>query len=713
MADEKNFPAGDKSGEAEQIINEEIEKSEEVEENVAVEEKRVPSEDGKVKTSREVWRDFDDGDFWDMGEPRKKTYSKPSFSPGSLDVADVERVKVDLGGGKSEIEEKAVYSREAIPKRDSEYDPEMGKTLLYNGVSKLVKEIEAIKAKDDSSSGEKKEKKPVTVLIGGEDNRDVGSSGRVIRTVDGQRSVSGYSYGSYSRARKQRRVGVGDSGDQSRLRRGGNTDGSTVQREVKYEPGGAFIKGVTIKDWSSETDFYSRFAEDVEVSRKRVSRYPYTVDIPEVKFFSYVPQFSHMTRSQIEYYDWVKECIAHGKYPECDLSYIQLYVFELINEPDGDAGENNRRAEVLTALLLKYQRDFRDKYPLFMCNLSDWLADYCLIHEISVPSGLIPYLPEIVARSQIKEFYLDGIFREYSGDEVRLYRSLTDVFTYSMSDYDYKTSRYYTQYKSEYDELIPGAVAAVLKSQYEGRRGIFGFGRTYRMVRDSYVGAVASIRSKKRIELELSSCIRLESTRDIMTKAIKYSENKVREAYGLKSKLLAKQVDIRDADVIDRYFAPVLEKSGAKRKKSLDEKYMPEGYMANYEAETAGFDVAAAEAIERESWVNTERLVVAEEDADLSMAADEVGGDTVAIGSGGDGGDAGNVVDWVILGAVKAALDGRFRQYAREAGIYEGELTDRVNTVFLEVIGDVLIEDGEVIEDYRDDAVEWVEKNGG
>ena len=62
----------------------------------------------------------------------------------------------------------------------------------------------------------------------------------------------------------------------------------------------------------------------------------------------------------------------------------------------------------------------------------------------------------------------------------------------------------------------------------------------------------------------------------------------------------------------------------------------------------------------------------------------------------------------VIKEAVGAALDGNFRAWSKEHGFYEGELADRINNIFLEVIGDIILENFELIEDYREDVEEWM-----
>ena len=62
--------------------------------------------------------------------------------------------------------------------------------------------------------------------------------------------------------------------------------------------------------------------------------------------------------------------------------------------------------------------------------------------------------------------------------------------------------------------------------------------------------------------------------------------------------------------------------------------------------------------------------------------------------------------------AIRAALLGEFRLYCRRNNLYEGEAADRVNNIFLEEIGDIILENTgsgfELIEDYREDVENWL-----
>ena len=68
--------------------------------------------------------------------------------------------------------------------------------------------------------------------------------------------------------------------------------------------------------------------------------------------------------------------------------------------------------------------------------------------------------------------------------------------------------------------------------------------------------------------------------------------------------------------------------------------------------------------------------------------------------------------DQQIRDGLRAALAGQFRAWCRENNLYEGEAADRINTLFLDELGDVVLEDSgsgfTLIEDYREDVEQWL-----
>ena len=93
--------------------------------------------------------------------------------------------------------------------------------------------------------------------------------------------------------------------------------------------------------------------------------------------------------------------------------------------------------------------------------------------------------------------------------------------------------------------------------------------------------------------------------------------------------------------------------------------------------------------------------------AETIISADEPTADIIAEP------ESAPAADDIITGGVASALRGRFREYCRENGLYDGEAADRINTLFLDIIGDILLEDPgdgyRIIEDYREDAENWLQ----
>jgi hypothetical protein len=69
--------------------------------------------------------------------------------------------------------------------------------------------------------------------------------------------------------------------------------------------------------------------------------------------------------------------------------------------------------------------------------------------------------------------------------------------------------------------------------------------------------------------------------------------------------------------------------------------------------------------------------------------------------------------DSVIIDGITAAMSARFREYCRENSLYDGEVADRINTLFIDIIGDIVLEDTgagyQIIEDYREEIEDWLQ----
>ena len=616
------------------------------------------------RTSDVPEREEPSDSFWNLGKPKPKVYAKPDFAGHSLTVTDVAGA-----------------------------DPEPEKVPVKTASAERILPREEFEAKHGAS----------------------GSSGRVVNTVDGYRAVPTSDYRRRSVTGRQTHAAPKKDPVKKRVM---NPEDSLVR---SYRPEGFLIDKIDVRRWESEVEFYGRFTADARLSHAASPVNPPDTRITPEPFFSYVPQYAHMTAKQVESYRWIRENIRLGRTPSCDLPYILLYIYEIINLPDVILPENG--VKLLTRIWLGYRKSI-PRLDSLMC---EWFADYCMIHAQPMPEEIVPILREIVPKAQFKEFYLN--LRENELPEIG--RILIEV----SSDYDFRGSRYYSPNRDAYEEHIPKAVAAATQTQLKEKRGVFAFDRTYKMTRDSYCGAIVSSGIKRRIDLEFRSFTRRADSRDQVTGLVKYAENRLRQVVGVKAKLGVDGISAEDMAIIDAYFAPMIPEK--KQKRPAEDAYMPADYMKNYESEDSGFDFSAALAIEQESWVNTSRLTgdefqetpaVPEYEPDVPVTVEgEISGDEeIPVTELPEPADAPPIpetndtqteettesADEMIRAGLRAALDGRFRAWCRENNLYEGEMADRINTVFLDELGDVVLEDGgsgfTLIEDYREDVEQWL-----
>lgn len=658
-----------------------------------------------------------DDDFWNLGRPKPRVYKKPDFSDAPVEMTDVNdtvEISYDVTGPEK---------IDASAHRSADLPVQRGSSSRLN--YRPADNTDLIGTLSDSLSADNSPEPPGTPETIAMNGMTIPRTSTSV-TSDGRQTIVHDAPPRYRTASYKRQSGFHPQKTaqetESMERRKRHTGDEVL---AKYSGTGLLLREVEIRSWTSDIDFYERFMENAEKSHDAAPSVPYTADYPPVKYFSYVPQYSHMSRAQLDFYRWIRENIRHGRYPACDPSYIQLYIYEILNLPERIPPEYG--AKQLADIWLHYRRT----EPRLDGYLCEWLPDYCLIHHCPLPEKLKAILPEIVPKAQFKEFYFDLNPANASEDD---YLTLAKTLIEASSDYDYRRSRYYSDNRDAYEEHLPHAVAAVIGHAITdgSGRGVFSREKTYKMSRDSYCGAIVSIDVKRRMNIEFCSFTRSADTRRAMTAIVKYAENKLRLTLGIKAKLGVDGILAEDSALIDAYFAPMLPQKTVKPK---EDRYMPEDYLKNYESEDSGFDFGAAAEIERLSWQNTTLLTqgefdgipeieeTREETPDRSEPVPPPEKITVpeepelpekhpAENSAVSADDSGE--DRFLREALTAALNGSFHDFCRDHQIYDGVLADRINTKFLDILGDIVLEENgksySIIEDYREDIETWMEE---
>ncbi len=455
---------------------------------------------------------------------------------------------------------------------------------------------------------------------------------------------------------------------------------STQTRDYSHSP---LLYRVCVYPWPQKYNFYQRFCYDAE--RFFAVR---GQECPRAEYFSYIPQYAQLSADQMRWYLWFRERIRRGEYPDdVDFPYILLLIYEIINLPHKLPPEKG--AEQLSGIWLAYRR----RHPELDKYLSEWMCDYCLVHEIPLPESLHPILPAIIRRASFKEFYIASLPSQ--GEEISL--SPASLMA-AASDYNYTLSKYYADNRAAYDDFIPKAVAAAARA--EGIAPTPSSMRQAKTERDAFCGSLCAQTVKRRIVVEYYSFARSYEMRTRVTLAVKAAENMVRRSLKIKSRL---NVPGEDAIVraVQAFAASALSWERSPRKIEEDTSY--ERY---YDAPTTGIDFALSHQIEEESWENTARLTDGE--TEEIAAAEPTPPPAPAEESEEE-------LSPAMRELLTALLSGEYlTEWCRRQTTRQNpqSLADQINEMAADRIGDIVLEsDGDnwtLIEDYREDIASWI-----
>ena len=348
---------------------------------------------------------------------------------------------------------------------------------------------------------------------------------------------------------------------------------------LEYAPDNALVRCVRIYPHKSNFRYYESFVRDAARLYGIKGE-----ECPRVPFFSYVPQYTQMNRAQLCWYLWWRENARQGNYLDTDYSYVLLYLYEIINLSDiMDAAESQSQ---LCRLWVRYRTIFRqmDSY------LPDWICDYSLIHRLPPPDSQTGItLSAVMTHCTLKEFYVP------CGGEGGYLLALLAF----CSNYDYKKSKFYNEASADlFDRAVMGALALVTE-HLSGDGKLFSNANMddSRMIRDAYTGALCAHRTKCRIEVEYCSFSRSHELRFFITDVVKYTENQVRSALGVRSRLTIYALPTSIRALLDTYLRGILPKRMSQKARTESS----EEYEKLYDLQKTELSLSNAASIEKMS----------------------------------------------------------------------------------------------------------------
>ncbi len=481
----------------------------------------------------------------------------------------------------------------------------------------------------------------------------------------------------------------------------------------QYEPQNPLIKSVTIY---SEREGEQLFVSDNLFIRERRALLNRTTTFKEyVPFYSYAPRYSQLNKAQLNYYLWWRQNARNGVFEKTDESYIMLYAYELAATSENE--DKHAALEALCALISNLPVTKLGLVHKLM--IRDIIADFCLIHGLPSPIASLGSLEkQVLFGSFLPEFFTDlTLAREYC----------TPIIA-SMSMYDYRRSKIYSDANADvFRRGIDGALTAVINSEEafssitSFTRGVYG---SISHERHPFNRMVNIVNKNIKIEIEYYP---LDNIKSAVTDIVRYSENRIRDHLGIRSKLNVLTVNPLARQAIDEFFEenmPAQKFVDRRRKDARTVEDEMHEYDKLYEAPKVKISPERAIEIERESWETTKRLTEAFADDSIDKAEDT----NVNVSHITDIKPIEDLLSfkpsmpepvcdglyaqlYSVIGApaafvnmCKSAPILEQRKFASSHGTTADELADKINEAAVELFGDIILEnDGNayrIIEDY-------------
>ena len=474
---------------------------------------------------------------------------------------------------------------------------------------------------------------------------------------------------------------------------------------ISYESDEGLIHCVKVYSWSSRYHYYRDFVIEAVRYLSCEPKHDALYDKP-IRYFSYVPQYSQLTKEQLEYYLFWRREFRKGNVKDADDSYLYLYIYEILNTA-GHETDPEEGLRMLYRLFFAYGKENARLSRL----LSEWIVDYSLIFRLSIPDDVRASTDFYrTYTSTLKEFYVSA-----KGSAAERY---AEILLRYASAYDYRKSHFYKGENCAYfDRYLKGALGAVIQQYSKGDHLFVKAGmKDSHMVRNAFEEALCSHRIRYRIEIDYASFSRSNEIRYFVSDVLKYTENRLRSFLGIKSRLTVYSLSIDVRQCIDRYCDESFpRRSGSELSRKESER---PSYEKLYDLPRAPLSVLHATEIEEESWETTERLIEAFMDGEVenepspSVAKIEEKGSAFAVSEEENTENEGENQPLSVFRKLSPYVLAIYEcdraaamRFVKEYGKVEELIVDEVNELASDTLGDILLEESDdgyrVIEEYR------------
>lgn len=296
-------------------------------------------------------------------------------------------------------------------------------------------------------------------------------------------------------------------------------------------------------DWEKQFMFLTR--EQTFVKQAREFESVVCSEAPFVSYRAYWPTYEQMSSAQKKWYFYWRKEVKQGRYPDTDLSYLFLYIYELIHGVGWTSPEEG------LALLDEVWFGYGEREKKIDTYMREWIFDFCLVHGLEMP---YKELMEKIPRKLSDELKEREWMRRFTSDPLDLPWDMLSM----LLDYDAEQSRFFKeQGRKEMKIYAPKVIALV--DRYGLKK--HGLRLIHRFWPEEVTRKRILFRSAvydhdfygKHAEVRVFPISDHPPLRNYLTQLVRYTENKLREFMGFKGRLRGVKLESEVEELITRY----------------------------------------------------------------------------------------------------------------------------------------------------------------
>lgn len=310
------------------------------------------------------------------------------------------------------------------------------------------------------------------------------------------------------------------------------------QSRYTYIPGSDTARKDELLGYQGYEDQRKLFFSDMKKYEKKVGK-----PAPFVPFMHYWPTYRVMDRRQRSWYFYWRSEVRNGNYPDTDLSYIFVYVYELISGCGWSKVEDGNQA------LICLWTAYRERFPKLDRYLLDWTFSFAQFHGI--PYSMPDFQLSRLSSQQAINDYLIDLHR----DDCPL--KLPFEMVAMMCDYSVTGTKFYKDgHQLLMQEAAPRVVAladAVLRKKHnQGLLELYGPNRTRKQRYYAYQSALCP-EAGNGVKLSVRAYTASSKLRSYINEVVRYGENSLRKLYGVRGRLRGVSLDEEMGSMIDAF----------------------------------------------------------------------------------------------------------------------------------------------------------------